>query len=38
VIAVNRDPDAPIFDSADLGVVGDLGPIVDRLVHDLGAK
>jgi electron transfer flavoprotein alpha subunit len=36
VIAVNRDPDAPIFDSADLGFVGDLGPIVDRLVAELG--
>jgi electron transfer flavoprotein alpha subunit len=36
VIAVNRDPDAPIFESADLGVVGDLAPIVDRLVRDLG--
>ena len=36
VIAVNRDPDAPIFESADLGFVGDLGPIVDRLVTELG--
>ena len=36
VIAVNRDPDAPIFESADLGFVGDLGPIVDRLVAELG--
>ena len=36
VIAVNRDPDAPIFEAADLGIVGDLGPIVDRLVHELG--
>jgi electron transfer flavoprotein alpha subunit len=36
VIAVNRDPDAPIFESADLGLVGDLGPIVDRLVREIG--
>ena len=36
VIAVNRDPDAPIFEAADLGVVGDLGPIVEGLVRELG--
>jgi len=36
VIAVNRDPDAPIFEAADLGVVGDLAPIVDRLMRELG--
>jgi len=35
VIAVNRDPEAPIFEAADLGVVGDLAPIVDYLVRDL---
>ncbi|HYA58398.1 MAG TPA: electron transfer flavoprotein subunit alpha/FixB family protein [Thermoplasmata archaeon] len=35
VIAVNRDPDAPIFDHADLGIVGELGPVVDSLIHAL---
>ena len=35
VIAVNRDPDAPIFDHADLGFVGDLGPVVTSLLKSL---
>jgi len=33
VVAVNRDPRAPIFDCADLGIVGDLGPVVDSLLR-----
>ena len=36
VVAVNRDPQAPIFDHADLGIVGDLGPVVDSLLRALG--
>jgi len=36
VVAVNRDPQAPIFDHADLGIVGDLGPVVDSLLRTLG--
>jgi len=35
VVAVNRDPQAPIFDCADLGIVGDLGPVVDSLLRTL---
>ena len=37
VIAVNRDPDAPIFDHADLGFVGDLAPVVASLLKSLEA-
>jgi electron transfer flavoprotein alpha subunit len=35
VVAVNRDPQAPIFDHADLGIVGDLGPVVESLLRTL---
>ena len=38
IVAINRDPDAPIFKLADLGVIGDTLTILPQVIEELRSR